>query len=196
MFSLGSNPGHKVTKKGSNHSTKWADPYLRLSYRRISLFATIWINKDFYTCTDQNQDAKTYWISKPGREDLLTFCDFWPVIPGISRQSTSDGHPIPDLVLFLYMFWLIGFRRVWCFCVSRWVARLMRPGPRPDWSRPKQIVSKLTCLYQVRVFSNLYKQVVVFNDTSFTVLWHLCAVLTPGTRDVQAAISLEGDCQF
>ena len=27
-------------------------------------------------------------------------------------------------------------------------------------------------------------------------LWHFCAVLTPGTRDFQAVISLEGDCQF
>ena len=39
------------------------------------------------------------------------------------------------------MFCLIVFRRVWCFCVSRCVARLMRPGPRSDWPRPTKLVS-------------------------------------------------------
>ena len=60
------------------------------------------------------------------------------------RRSTSDGHPMPTgTCLFPTCCCSIMFRLVCCFGYSWCVARLMRPGPGPDWSWPTKDVSNL-----------------------------------------------------
>ena len=143
-LSLGSNPGHKVTKKGSNHSTTWAGPYLSLSYQRLRCVATIRRNKYSYILVRDYSD------------DRLT-CGHTRNF----RRSTSDGHPMPTGTSFIPLDVLIK-----CVPPCLMFLRLtVRCAAYESWTTPGLVKTDKTCvtracLYQVRVYSRKYTQVV------------------------------------
>ena len=136
MISLGSNPGHKGTKNGSNHLTTWGDPHSSLPYQRLRRFVTI---RNFtsrisvsepYTCTDQNPDGP----KRDEKTDRHT-----RIFVGQRRMVILCR---PELVLFPTCCCIIMFRHVCCFRYSWCVVRLMRAGRRPDWPQRKPFRTK------------------------------------------------------
>ena len=125
----------RLQKKGSNHSTTWADPYFSLSYQRLRCVATIRRNKYSYILVCDYSD------------DRLT-C-------GHTRnfhRSTSDGHPMPTRtriipldVLFNCVSPCLMFLRftVRCAAYAAWTTLGLAQTDRT--------CVKLTCLYQVRI---------------------------------------------
>ena len=152
----------------------WADPYFTLSYQRLRFVATI------RNCTRRTKlifrnftrvltKTRTRWL-------FATFChtrDFR------RDRSTSDGHryPMPTGTSFIPLDVLIN-------CVSPCLMFLrltVRCAAYAAWTRPGLVKTdktcvKLTCLYQVRVFSRLNKQVPHLKLKSFPsgrFLWSL-----------------------
>ena len=108
-LSLGSNPGHKVTKRRVLPLGDMGRLDLRLSYQRLKFVAAIRRNKYSYILVRDYSD------------DRLT-CGHTRHF----RRSTSDGHPmLPELVLFPTCCCVIIFLLFCCFRYSWCVTRLM-----------------------------------------------------------------------
>ena len=143
IFPLGSNPGHKVKKKGSNHSTTWADPCWcsNSSYQRLRCVATI---RNFTRRTKLIFRKCTRVLTKTvestrveSRGLFAAFCHTWDF-----RRSTPDGHPMPTGTSFIPLGVLIN-------CVSpclMFLRLMVRCAAYAAWTTPGLVKTDETCV--------------------------------------------------
>ena len=126
----------RLQKEGSNHPATWADPYLRSSYQRLRLVATIRRNK--YSCI----------LVCDYSDDRLACCHTRNF-----RRPTPDGHPMPTGTRIIPLDVLFNCASP-CLMFLRFAVRC---AAYAAWATPglaqTDTCAKLTCWYQVRVSS-------------------------------------------